>query len=101
VYKSIGKECSSHESFAHSLYEYVLGYVHTQVVKNYFSIQKRGLVGVDQYCSTQHLKRYICEFDFRYNHHPKLGINGTGRILAGLKGIIGKRLTYSRTGERM
>jgi transposase-like protein len=99
IYQSIGKDFASHDYVTHSLDEYVRGDVHTQVVENYFSILKRGLTGVYQHCSKQHLKRYICEYDFRYNNRAKLGIDDTARTLAALQGITGKRLTYRPTGE--
>jgi hypothetical protein len=43
------------------------------------------------------LKRYLTEFDFRYNHRASLGIEDEQRTLAALKGIEGRRLTYRRT----
>jgi len=50
--------------------------------------------GVYQHCREDHLHRYLAEFDFRYNHRTKLGVNDTERAAAILKGIEGKRLTY-------
>ena len=41
----------------------------------------------------QHLKRYLGEFDFRYNQR-QIGDWERARIV--LKGIEGKRLTYRR-----
>ena len=59
-----------------------------------FSILKRSLNGVYQHCSKQHPKRYLGEYDFRYNYREKLGYdNITGTNLA-LRGIEGKRLMY-------
>jgi transposase-like protein len=99
IYKNIGKDFASHDFVTHSIDEYVRGDASTQVVENYFSILKRGLTGVYQHCSKQHLKRYVGEFDFRYNNRAKLGIDDTARTLAALQGITGKRLTYRPTGE--
>ena len=50
--------------------------------------------GVYQHCSQQHLKRYLAEFDFRYNEREALGTNDNDRTIAMLQGIKGKRLTY-------
>jgi hypothetical protein len=44
------------------------------------------------------LKRYLGEFDFRYNYRTALGFTDRERATIALKGIVGKRLTYRRTG---
>jgi transposase-like protein len=99
-YKKVGKEFASHEAVNHSISEYVRGNAGTQVVENYYSILKRGLRGVYQHVGEQHLKRYICEFDFRYNTRARLGVSDAERAEKALQGISGKRLTYRRTSER-
>jgi hypothetical protein len=50
--------------------------------------------GVYQYCAEKHLKRYLCEFNCRYNTRD---IEDADRATKALKGIEGKRLTYRRT----
>ncbi len=52
-----------------------------------------------QHVSQQHLKRYLGEFDFRYNEREGLGVTDDDRATKALKGITGKRLTYRRTNE--
>ncbi len=47
--------------------------------------------GVYQHCKSNHLKRYLCEFDFCYNTKE---IVDSERAEAVLAGIMGKRLTY-------
>jgi hypothetical protein len=47
--------------------EYVRGGANTNTIEGFFSIFKRGMTGVYQHCSSAHLKRYLAEFDFRYN----------------------------------
>jgi len=37
------------------------------------------------------LKRYLCEFDFRYNYRVALGVNDSARATLAIKGIAGKR----------
>jgi hypothetical protein len=44
--------------------------------------------------SQAHLKRYLCEFDFRYNYRIALGFDDTTRATLAIKGIASKRLTY-------
>jgi hypothetical protein len=41
--------------------------------------------------SPQHLKRYLAEFDFRYNEREALGVNDARKAI---EGVRGKRLTY-------
>ena len=42
-----------------------------------------------------HLKRYLGEFDFRYNTRD---VTDMERTELAAQGIVGKRLTYRRTG---
>ena len=94
VYKQTNKFFKAHESVNHTIEEYVRGDVHTNTIENYFSILKRGLVGIYQHWSKKHLKRYLYEYDFRYNYREKLGYDDMERTNMALKGIAGKRLTY-------
>lgn len=68
--------------------------MHTNTLEGFFSIFKRGLVGVYQHMDKKHLDRYLAEFDFRMNTRAKLGINDTQRAEIALQGFKGKRLTY-------
>ena len=97
LYTQIGKEFASHETVNHSIKEYVRGDAHTNTVEGYFSILKRGIYGVYHHVSEQHLKRYLCEFDFRYNERIALGVDDVERTNRALRGIVGKRLTYRTT----
>jgi transposase-like protein len=90
-YKGLDKEFQGHETVNHSIAEYVRGSASTQAIENYFSILKRGLVGVYQHVGRQHLKRYIGEFDFRYNQRS---VTDDERTAEALRGIEGKRLCY-------
>ena len=96
VYTKAGREFARHETVNHSIEEYVRGDAGTQVIENYFSIFKRGLTGIYQHVGPQHLKRYLCEFDFRYNTRD---LDDHERTIEALRGIQGKRLTYRRTDE--
>jgi len=70
--------------------------IHTNTVEGYFSIFKRGVKGVYQFCGQQHLHRYVAEFNFRYANRVALGVDDKARTVIALKGISGKRLTYRR-----
>lgn len=92
VYKGVGKEFAGHASVNHSIDKYVRGvFWHTNTIENYFSIMKRGINGVYQQVSEAQLKRYLGEFDFRYNTR---GVTDSERHVLALEGIVGKRLTY-------
>jgi len=94
VYWTIGDEFKTHYTVNHSIKEYVRGDAHTNTVEGYFSIFKRGVYGVYHHVSPTHLKRYLAEFDFRYNERIALGVDDTERTMRALRGIAGKRLTY-------
>jgi transposase-like protein len=83
-----------HEVVNHGIEEYVRGEAHTNTVEGYFSILKRGITGTYHHVSQQHLKRYLAEFDFRYNNRSGVGVEDGERAAKALKGIEGKRLTY-------
>jgi hypothetical protein len=94
----IGEEFASHRTVIHSIGEYVRGDAHTNTIEGYFSIFKRGIYGVYHHVSQQHLKRYLGEFDFRYNERIALGVNDAQRATKAIKGAAGKRLTYRPAG---
>src|SRR3546814_4604794 len=86
---------SKHGVVKHSLGEYARGkHTHTNTVEGFFSIFKRGIIGVYHHVSETHLKRYTAEFDFRYNTRK---LNDFERADESLLGAVGKRLTYRRT----
>jgi hypothetical protein len=72
----------------------VRGHAHTNTIEGVFSIFKRGMTGVYQHCGEQHLRRYLAEFDFRYNNRAALGVDDAARVTRALGGIVGKRLMY-------
>lgn len=88
-----------HASVDHSAEEWVRGDVHTNTLEGFFSVMKRGMVGVYQNVKGKHLHRYVAEFDFRQNTREKLGVNDKERAVIALKGAKGKRLTYTTSGR--
>jgi transposase-like protein len=91
---------AGHFTVQHSVGEYVRGGATVNACENYFSILKRGINGVYQHVSPQHLKRYVGEFDFRYNTRVALGYSDMDRTVKLAKGAAGKRLTYQRTRQQ-
>jgi transposase-like protein len=86
-----------HQKVNHSAKEYVRGDTHTNSVEGYFSILKRGIYGIHQHVSEAHLHRYLAEFDFRYSHRIRLGIDDEERAGLILEGAWGRLLTYRTT----
>jgi transposase-like protein len=96
LYEKIGKNFASHETVNHARGEYARGDVTTNTVEGYFGILQRGLRGIYQHVSPEHLHRYVNEFSFRYNNRSSRGIEDSERAARVLASIGGKRLTYRR-----
>ncbi len=94
IYWTLGREFASHGYTLHAGKEYVRGDIHSNTAENFFSILKRGVIGVYHHWSAAHLSRYLAEFDFRYSTKD---ISDRERADRALIGIAGKRLTYRRT----
>jgi transposase-like protein len=92
--KKVGSRFTLHGSVNHGAGEYVRGDIHTNTVEGYFYILKRAIYGTYHHVSQRHLKRYLAEFDFRYNERSALGVEDTERTTKALSGIVGKRLMY-------
>lgn len=97
-YRFLKDHFAGHGTTRHGRGEYVNltdRTIHSNTVEGYFSIFKRGMKGVYQFCGETHLHRYLAEFEFRYNYRVALGCNDGDRADAMLRGIVGKRLTYN------
>jgi transposase-like protein len=98
-YNRLGMHFAKHYFVTHGTGEYGRGEIHTNTVEGYYSVFKRGMVGIYQHCSVHHLHRYVAEFDFRYNNRVRFGIDDAMRADLALLGVKGKRLTYRPVGE--
>jgi hypothetical protein len=88
---------AKHEVVDHSKFEWARGDVHTNTLEGFFSVFKRGIVGVYQHIDAKHFDRYLAEFDFRQNTRARLGINDEQRTALAVQAAKGKRLTYQTT----
>ncbi|HEX3809467.1 MAG TPA: IS1595 family transposase [Rhizomicrobium sp.] len=93
-YRHMHRDFARHEVVNHGIEEYVRGEAHTNTIESYFAILKRGIFGTFHHVSQQHLKRYLAEFDYRYNERAALGVDDEMRMRKSVQGIVGKRLTY-------
>lgn len=57
----------NHQVVKHNLGEYVNGECHTNNIENFWSLLKRGIIGIYHWTSTKHIDKYLDEFEFRYN----------------------------------
>lgn len=99
-YLHLKRHVAEHGVVQHKSDEYVSAEnpdIHTNTIEGFFSIFKRGMKGVYQHCSKEHLHRYLAEFDFRYTNRIALEVNDEMRSARILSGIRYKRLTYETT----
>lgn len=90
VYSTL-KWLYNHSSVNHDRGQYVDGDVHTNNAENFFSIFKRGVLGIYHSVSPEHLNKYLNEFTFRYNTR---GYSEEERFNLMLSNCNKKRLTY-------
>jgi len=91
AYKGLDKEFVSHQTVNHGIKEYARGNAHVNNAEGYFSLLKRGIVGVYHHISRQHLDRYLDEFNFRYNSRK---IEDNLRMVLAIESVEGKRLMF-------
>lgn len=65
-YKGLEK-LFGHSVIKHKENEYVNGDCHTNTLEGFWSLFKRGIIGIYHSMSSKHLQKYIDEFVFRYN----------------------------------
>jgi transposase-like protein len=81
-----------HEVIEHEKGEYVRSHVHTGYIDGYWSLFKRGIVGIYHYISPKHTQRYSDEFSYRYNTR---GVLDPIRFEDTFKLVNNVRLTYA------
>lgn len=84
-------ETHEHHVINHTDGEYVRGFVHTNGIEGYWSLLKRGIIGIYHYVSPKHLSRYCDEFSYRYNTRKQ---GESERFCNAITGASGKRLKY-------
>lgn len=56
-----------HLYIEHNKGEYVKGNAYTNTIEGFWSLFKRGILGIFHFVSKKHLQKYVDEFVFRYN----------------------------------
>lgn len=94
AYTAIGREfAGGHETTEHSWREYVRpGGIHSNTIEGAFALLKRGVYGTFHSVSRKHLRRYVAEFELRYNARK---MDDGERVALAVKAADGKRLTYA------
>ena len=90
-YEGLVKKNYHHEAVNHSAGEYIRGQAHTNGVESFWSMLKRGHMGIYHHMSKKHLQRYIDEYVGRHNIKP---LGTMDRIGSTFEGMGGKRLKY-------
>ncbi|HXB12590.1 MAG TPA: IS1595 family transposase [Bacteroidia bacterium] len=92
AYSGLNKEYH-HEVVYHEKDEYVRGEYHTNGIEGYWSLLKRGIIGIYHNVSPKHLHRYCDEFSYRYNTRK---IKDCDRFVDVLTKVSGTRITYNK-----
>lgn len=87
----VGMDEYEHGFVRHGSKQYVDGNTYTNNIESFWSLLKRGYVGIYHYMSFKHLNRYISEFCFRHNTLQ----SGTMEFIErAFESMINRRLTY-------
>ncbi|MCZ4351576.1 IS1595 family transposase [Roseovarius aestuarii] len=91
AYNGLSAKGFTHKTVRHSTGEYVRNMAHTNGIESFWSLLKRGYIGVYHYMSEKHLHRYVDEFSHRHNTSKV----GTMAFIGGtIDKMQGKRLTH-------
>jgi transposase-like protein len=84
----------NHVTVKHTENNYItIGDDHTNNIEGYWSLLKRGIVGIYHYVSPKHLHRYCNEFSYRYNTRK---VSDVVRFEDAFKLVHNGRLTYPK-----
>ena len=81
-----------HYSIDHGKGQYVDGRIYTNTLEGFWSIFKRGIIGIYHHLSRKHLQLYVNEFTFRYNTRKISEGSRFNLLLCN----IDKKLTYQK-----
>lgn len=92
AYYGLNKSFKGHYTVDHDAKEYARGNVHTNTIEGFWSLLKRGIVGIYHQVSVKHLDMYVDEFEFRYNTKDMAESSRFDSMLS----LSNKRLTYAK-----
>ena len=97
-YIGLKKKNYKHESVNHGIGEYIRGQAHTNGVESFWSMFKRGYMGVYHQMSVKHLQRYVDEYAGRHNGRQEPTMS---QISGVVQGMLGKRLSYKELTKEL
>ena len=80
-----------HKAVQHAVGTYVVGQTHTNGIESFWSMLKRGYIGIYHYWSPKHVHRYVAEFTTRHNLRS---LDTKDQLALVARGMEGKRLRY-------
>ena len=80
-----------HEAVKHSVGEHVREHAHTNGMESFWSMLKRGYIGVYHHMSAKHLHRYVNEFAGRHNVREEDTLKQMEAVVVRM---VGKRIMY-------
>ena len=87
----------NHFIINHSAGKYAVGDIYTNTIEGFWSLLKRGIIGIYHQVSHKHLNAYCNEFTYRYNtRHTHDAV----RFHESLPLAEGKRLKYAQLTHR-
>ena len=95
-YKGLAKKNYKHESVNHSVGEYIKDQAHTNGVESFWSLLKRGYIGVYHQMSEKHLQRYVDEYLGRHNGRQESTMDQMSGVV---QAMLDKRLSYKELTE--
>lgn len=81
----------AHYVIDHSQGYYGRGTIHTNTIEGFWSLLKRGVIGIYHFVSYRHLNKYCAEYAYRYNTNK---LSDPERFRNALPMAEGKRLKY-------
>ena len=91
AYNNIDK-LYDHFVIKHKEKQYVNGDIYTNTIEGFWSLFKRGIIGIYHFVSKKHLQKYVDEFVFRYN--TRTFVRETARFEYLLNNVSNKYLSY-------
>ena len=90
-YQGLGSTYKLHVVVNHANDEWVNGEFSTNNIEGFWSIFKRGIIGVYHFTSPKHLHRYCDEFSYRYNNRKTDSVE---KFAKAISEVTKARITY-------
>ncbi|MCW3126862.1 MAG: hypothetical protein JWO03_2520 [Bacteroidetes bacterium] len=81
----------THKKVHHNRGQYVVGEAHTNTIEGFWSLFKRGILGIHHNVSRKHMNLYVNEAEYKYNTREMKGQKKFNKILKS-----DKQLSYSK-----